>query len=96
MFRQIIVTMEIHANKLEDFYAALANANRIQIIIECSKKPLTVTEISRKINVSYSLTSTHVTRLARAGLVKKKKNSDNTVTITSLVEINEKGEIKRK
>jgi predicted transcriptional regulator len=55
---------------------------------------LTITEISKSRNRPFFRTSGYVSSLEKLGLVEKTKHGDKTVTVRSLVEINEKGELK--
>lgn len=81
-------------DKLSEIFRALSNKRRLKIIQLC-KKPYTVTEISKKLNIPLTRTSEYLGQLRRQNLISKKRNNDNSITIVSLIEINEKGEIRR-
>ena len=77
-------------------FKILGHPNRLKILLLCSQKEKTITEISKFLKISLTRTSEHISNMERIGLVKKTRHKDNTVTVKSLVEINEKGEIKVK
>jgi len=81
--------------KLKNIFAVLNNIHRINMIILCSEKELTVTELSKKLKLNYSVTSEYVSQLEKAGLVRKIRNENKTVSIKSLIKLNENGEIKK-
>ena len=83
------------AKKLKNIFAVLNNIHRINMIILCSEKELTVTELSKKLKLNYSVTSEYVSQLEKAGLVRKIRNENKTVSIKSLIKLNENGEIKK-
>lgn len=70
---------------------ALNSETRIEILFLCQEKELTITQIGRKLNLSLNNTSQNVSILERAGLVKKTKNKDGTVTVKSLTKITDNG-----
>ena len=82
-------------NKLKVIFAALNNEKRIRIIELCSDKELTVTELSKKLNLNYSITVEYTGMLNKANLIKKIRNDDRTVSIKSLIKLNNFGEIRR-
>ncbi len=82
--------------KLSYIFKALSTPDRIKIIALCGNKELTITQISKKLNRLFSRTSEYVSSLEKLGLGEKTKHRDKTVTVKSLVEINEKGELKFK
>lgn len=81
--------------KLKNFFSALANEKRIKIIDLCSQKKRTVTELSKLLKLNYSITVEYTSMLKKANLVSKNRNEDRTVTIKSLVKLNNSGEIQR-
>lgn len=81
--------------KLKLIFAALDNEKRIKIIELCSEKAYSVIELSKKVSLNYSVTVEYVSMLANANLVSKVRNEDKTVSIKSLVKINNSGEIER-
>ena len=81
--------------KLKNIFAVLNNIRRINIILLCSEEELTVTELSKKLKLNYSVTSEYTSQLEKAGLVRKTRNENKTVSITSLIKLNENGEVKR-
>jgi predicted transcriptional regulator len=85
--------MEI--TKLSQIFKTLGNERRLKIIDLC-QKPQIVTQISKKLKIPLTRTSEYLGDLQRLNLISKTRNEDNTVTIKSLIEINDNGEIKRK
>lgn len=81
--------------KLKDMFAVLNNQNRIRIIILCSNKPHTVTQLSKLLRLNYSVTSDYISMLEKVGLIAKTRNANKTVSVRALVAMNEKGELKR-
>lgn len=77
--------------KLKSIFAVLNNINRINIILLCSEKELTITELSKKLKLNYSVTSEYSSQLEKAGLVRKIRNKNKTVSVKSLIRLNEKG-----
>lgn len=80
---------------LSKIFRTLANERRLKIIQLC-QIPHTVTEISKKLKIPLTRTSEYLSNLEQFNLISKTRNLDNTVTILSLIEIDERGEIKRK
>ena len=81
--------------KLKNIFAVLNNIHRINIIVLCSEKELTVTELSKKLKLNYSVTSEYISQLEKAGLVRKIRNKNKTIGVNSLIKLNENGEVKR-
>ncbi len=84
---------EIRLLKVKDIYSALNNINRLKIVLLCEKTGLTITQLSKKLNLNYNITSEYVGILAKVRLIKRTRNPDRTVTVNSLVRINEDGKI---
>jgi predicted transcriptional regulator len=80
---------------LRDLYQALANVNRLKILLFCSGQGVTVTQLAEELGISYNLTSAYVNVLARRGLVSRTPSKDNTVTVRARVVIAENGEVTR-
>ena len=93
-FGNITNMVNIDIPKLKSIFSALSNEKRIKIIELCSKKEHTVTELSKKLKLNYSITVEYTSMLAKAHLVEKKRNKDRTVNVKSLIRINNEGEIK--
>ena len=85
----------LNIKKLKRIFSAISNEKRLKIIELCSKKGYTITELSKLLNLNYSITVEYTSMLKQANLIKKEKNPDKTVTVKSLIEINNKGEIKK-
>ena len=81
--------------KLKNIFSALANEKRIRIIELCSQKERTVTELSKLLKLNYSITVEYTSMLKKANLVSKNRNEDRTVTVKSLVRLNNHGEINK-
>lgn len=81
--------------KLKQIFSALDNEKRLGIIELCSDKEYTVTQISKKIGLDYSVTIEYVSMLGKAGLISKRRNKDRTVSVKSLIKLNNNGEIER-
>lgn len=86
---------DIDIKKLKVLFAALNNEKRIQIINLCTDNVMTITDLSKKLNLNYSITVEYTSMLEKANLIKKERNDDRTVSVKSLVRINSSGEIKR-
>lgn len=84
--------VDINLEKLKDLYRALNNVNRLKILILCSKEGLSVTQLSKKLKISYNLVSEYVSILLKQGLISREKNRDQTVTIRSLIRFKENGD----
>jgi len=78
---------------LKNIFSALNNEKRLKIIELCSDKEYTVTDLSRKIKLNYSITVEYLSMLNKANLISKKRMDNRTVLIKSLIKINNKGEI---
>ena len=85
----------LDTKELKIIFSALDNEKRLKIIELCSEKSHTVTELSKKIGLDYSITVEYISKLEKANLVRKNRNEDRTVSITSLIKINNLGEIKK-
>lgn len=85
----------LNIKKLKRIFSAISNEKRLKIIELCSKKGYTITELSKLLNLNYSITVEYTSMLKQANLIKKEKNPDKTITVKSLIEINNKGEIKK-
>ncbi len=83
------------ALKISKTLGLLNNINRAKIVLLCSQKPHTVTEIAKKINLSIGRVSHNLTILDNAKLVSREKNKDNTVTVRSLIKITKNLEVVR-
>lgn len=88
--------VDINISRLKSIFSALDNEKRIKIILLCSEKARSVTELSKVLNLNYSITVEYTGMLEKANLVKKERNKDKTVSVHSLIRITEQGEIKRK
>lgn len=85
----------METSELSEVFKVLSNERRLKIIRLC-KTPHTVTEISKKLKIPLTRTSEYLSQLKRHNLISKERNNDNTITIISLIEINDKGEIRFK
>jgi len=81
--------------KLKQIFSALNNEKRLKIIELCSEKSYNITQLSKKIQLDYSVTIEYVSMLNKVQLIEKRRNEDRTVSIKSLIRINNNGEIKR-
>ena len=81
--------------KLKNLFSALSNEKRLRIIDFCSEKEYTVTQLSKKLKLNYSVTIEYISMLNKAGLIAKRRNENKTVSITSLIKLNNEGEIRR-
>ncbi len=84
---------KMNYTRLKEYYAALNNEHRIKMVELCMNNGYTVTELSKRLNLDYSITSQYAGILHKAGIVKKIRNADRTVTIVSLITIKNTGEI---
>ena len=85
----------METTKLTEMFRMLSNKRRLEIIKFC-QKPHTVTEISKKLKIPLTRTSEYLGQLRQNDLISKTRNNDNTVSILSLIEVNDRGEVKRK
>lgn len=81
--------------KLKQIFSALNNEKRIRIIELCSEKEYNITQLSKKIGLDYSVTIEYVSMLRKINLIVKRRNDDRTVSVKSLIKMNNDGEIKR-
>lgn len=82
--------------RLSYIFKALSTPDRIKIIALCDEEELTITQLSKELKRPFSRISEYVSSLEKLGLVEKTKHPDKTVTVRSLIEITEKGELKFK
>ena len=75
-------------------YGVLNNETRINILLLCVEKELSVTEVCKKIKIGYTTTSEYLSMLEKAGLIKKIRKN-NQVFIKSLFKILDTGELKK-
>jgi len=85
----------INIPKLKSIFSALANEKRIRIIELCSSKEYTITELSKKLGLNYSITVEYTSMLQKSDLIKKRRQDNRTVKVKSLISLNSNGEIKR-
>jgi predicted transcriptional regulator len=86
---------KLNISNLKQIFSALANEKRIKMVELCSGEGLTVTELSRALNLNYSITVEYTSMLEKVKLIKKDRNDDRTVTVKSLIELKNSGEIER-
>jgi len=86
---------KLNLSGLKQVFSALANEKRLKMIELCSDNGLTITELSKILNLNYSITVEYSSMLEKAKLIKKERNDDRTVTVKSLVRLNNNGEIQR-
>lgn len=79
--------------KLKQIFSALSNEKRLKVIELCSQKERTITELSKMLKLNYSITVEYTGMLERVGLVSKTRHENRTVTVKSLIKINNEGEI---
>lgn len=83
----------MNLNKIKELGKALSNSYRVKIIKICSE-PHNITEIKKKLDLSYKTTYNHVKVLENASLVKteiKINNRGKNVMVTSLIKIEDEG-----
>ncbi len=81
--------------KLKQIFSALSNEKRLRIIELCSNKGYSITELSKLLKLNYSITVEYTSMLEKSNLVAKERNEDKTVTVKSLIRINDDGQITR-
>lgn len=86
---------KLNIKKLKQIFSALDNEKRLKVIELCSGNGHTVTELSKLLNLNYSITVEYTSMLEKANLVRKERNEDKTVTVKSLIKISNDGEIKK-
>jgi len=74
-------------NDIRNKILALNSKTRIKILLSCKKKALSITELSKKLNMSHGNTSQNVSMLEKENLVSKTRHKNNTVTVKSLIKI---------
>lgn len=94
-FGNITYMAKLDITKLKQIFSSLNNEKRIMIIELCSERDYTITQLSKKINLDYSVTVEYVSMLKKANLIRKERNEDKTVSVRSLIRLNNDGEIKR-
>jgi predicted transcriptional regulator len=80
--------------KLKQIFSALNNEKRLKIIDLCSEREYTVTQLSKKLGLDYSVTIEYISMLGKVNLIKKKRNDNRTVNVKSLIKLNSNGEIR--
>ena len=93
-FREDMTKLNIQ--KLRKMFSILSNEKRLKMIELCENQPLTITELSRKLDLNYSITVKYTSMLEKVDLIEKLKQNDGTVKINPLININNKGEIRFK
>ncbi|HOF44374.1 MAG TPA: winged helix-turn-helix domain-containing protein [Candidatus Pacearchaeota archaeon] len=61
----------------------------------CTDKSMNVTGLSKKLNLNYSITVKYISMLEKANLITKERNEDRTISVKSLIKINNSGEVGR-
>jgi len=56
---------------------------------------MNVTGLSKKLNLNYSITVKYISMLEKANLITKERNEDRTISVKSLIKINNSGEVGR-
>jgi len=79
--------------RLSYIYKSLSTPDRIRIIALCEDREMNITQLSKELKRPFSRISEYVSSLEKLGLVEKTKRGDKTVTVKSLIKINENGEI---
>lgn len=82
---------KIQIKALRGKFSAIGTESRIEIVLLCQDKELTITELSKKLNMSHNNTSQNVSILEKEGFVRKTRHKDNTVTVKSIAEITKDG-----
>lgn len=82
--------MENHP-KITKIFFALSNPNRIKIYDLCLKEKLNISEISKKINMSYKSVLNNLKILEEGGFISKEKNTTDKAqeTLISSIKIRE-------
>lgn len=86
---------KLNIKRLKQIFSALDNEKRLKVIELCSGKGHTVTELSKLLNLNYSITVEYTSMLEKANLVKKERNDDKTVTVKSLIKLSNDGEVSK-
>lgn len=81
--------------KLVKLYRTLGNERRLKIIQLC-QTPRNVTQISEILNIPLTRTSEYLAQLQKQNLISKEKSLNNSIIVTSLIEINNNGELRIK
>lgn len=59
--------------RLKKIFGTLNNDKRLKMIELCENQPLTITELSKKLNLNYSITVKYTSMLEKANLIEKLK-----------------------
>ncbi len=94
-FGNITYMAKLDITNLKQIFSSLNNEKRIMIIELCSEKEYTITQLSKKIGLDYSVTVEYVSMLRKANLIEKKRNDDKTVSVKSLIRLHSNGEVSR-
>lgn len=81
---------KIHKDQLE-IYKALAGESRLKILVMLQSKDMTINEIYKKLNINYTLTSQHLTKLEVVGLIEKVKKPNESTLIKTKIKLNTDG-----
>lgn len=81
---------KIHKDQL-DIFKALAGESRFKILLMLQGKDMTLNDIYKKLDINYTLTSQHLTKLENAGLVEKIKKPNESTLIKSKIKLNNDG-----
>ena len=65
--------VDYKSKELDDIFHALSNSTRRQIVLELTKKDLTVNELADKYEMTVQGVSKHIQVLVRSGLVTQKR-----------------------
>jgi DNA-binding MarR family transcriptional regulator len=76
---------------LTNKFSSLSAESRFRIVLLCQNKELSITALSKKLNMSHNSTSRNVGILEKENLVSKTRHKNNTVTVKSLVKISKNG-----
>ena len=87
---------KLDIKKLKRIFSALDNEKRLKIIELCSEKARTITELSKLLNLNYSITVEYTSMLEKVELIKKTRNDDRTVSVKSLIVLDNNGTISKK
>jgi predicted transcriptional regulator len=83
-----------NVEKMAETYFVLSSPVRLKILEICQHSPTTIKRLIQMLDRNSSAVGAHIKLLHQTGMIEKIRNKDNSVTVRSLVEIDEKGRVK--
>lgn len=90
-----MIMEKINIGSLVQYFAALNNEKRLQIIALCAGEGKTIRELAHLVKLSYHATSRYIVTLSHVGAVHRLRQPDGRVIIKSTIRIHADGTITR-